>query len=88
MSGQGPQWWGMGRELIQHEPVFRQTIERCDAAMRPWARFSLMEELGRTEEALPNASDGNCAAGHFCHAGGAGETVEILGRSAGRDRWP
>jgi acyl transferase domain-containing protein/acyl carrier protein len=50
MSGQGPQWWGMGRELMQHEPVFRQTMERCDAAMRPWAKFSLLEELGRTEE--------------------------------------
>src|SRR3984957_3094716 len=50
MSGQGPQWWAMGRELIRHEPMFRQTIERCDAAMRPWARFSLIEELGRSEE--------------------------------------
>src|ERR1700733_2525138 len=50
MSGQGPQWWGMGRELIRHEPVFRRTIERCEAAMRPWARFSLIEELGRGEE--------------------------------------
>ncbi len=50
MSGQGPQWWGMGRELMQHEPVFRQVIERCDAAMRPYARFSLLEELARTEE--------------------------------------
>ena len=50
MSGQGPQWWGMGRELIQQEPVFRQTIERCDALMGPWARFSLIEELGRGEE--------------------------------------
>ncbi len=49
MSGQGPQWWGMGRELMQHEPVFREVIERCDAAMRPHARFSLLEELGRTE---------------------------------------
>ncbi|HEY4813046.1 MAG TPA: type I polyketide synthase, partial [Chthoniobacterales bacterium] len=50
MSGQGPQWWGMGRELIRHEPVFRETIERCDAAMRPYSRFSLIEELGRAEE--------------------------------------
>ena len=50
MSGQGPQWWGMGRELMQHEPVFRKMIERCDAAMRPAARFSLLEELGRSEE--------------------------------------
>ena len=51
MSGQGPQWWGMGRELMRHEPVFRSTIEKCDAAMRPWAQFSLLEELSRTEEA-------------------------------------
>jgi acyl transferase domain-containing protein/NADPH:quinone reductase-like Zn-dependent oxidoreductase/NAD(P)-dependent dehydrogenase (short-subunit alcohol dehydrogenase family)/SAM-dependent methyltransferase/acyl carrier protein len=50
MSGQGPQWWGMGRELMQHEPLFQQTIERCDAAMRPYGRFSLMKELGRDEE--------------------------------------
>ncbi|HEY4284382.1 MAG TPA: SDR family NAD(P)-dependent oxidoreductase [Chthoniobacterales bacterium] len=50
MSGQGPQWWGMGRQLMQHEPVFRKTIERCDAALRPWASFSLLEELSRSEE--------------------------------------
>jgi acyl transferase domain-containing protein/NADPH:quinone reductase-like Zn-dependent oxidoreductase/NAD(P)-dependent dehydrogenase (short-subunit alcohol dehydrogenase family)/SAM-dependent methyltransferase/acyl carrier protein len=50
MSGQGPQWWGMGRDLMRHEPVFRETIERCDAALRPWASFSLLEELGRSEE--------------------------------------
>ena len=50
MSGQGPQWWGMGRELMRHEPVFRQIMERCAAAMKPWARFSLLEELGRREE--------------------------------------
>ena len=50
MSGQGPQWWGMGRELMLHEPVFRKTIERCAAAMMPWARFSLLEEMGRSEE--------------------------------------
>src|SRR5207244_8466784 len=40
----------MGRELMQHEPVFRRTMEACDLAMRPWATFSLLEELGRTEE--------------------------------------
>ncbi len=50
LSGQGPQWWGMGRELMQREPVFREAIERCDKALRPWTRFSLLEELARTEE--------------------------------------
>lgn len=49
MSGQGPQWWGMGRQLMQNEPVFRKTMEACAAAMKPFARFSLLEELGRDE---------------------------------------
>jgi acyl transferase domain-containing protein len=39
MSGQGPQWWGMGRELMRNEPAFREVIERCDSAMRPHSRF-------------------------------------------------
>jgi acyl transferase domain-containing protein/acyl carrier protein/ubiquinone/menaquinone biosynthesis C-methylase UbiE len=50
MSGQGPQWWGMGRELMQHEPIFRRAIEVCDAAIRDVVTFSLLEELGRSEE--------------------------------------
>ncbi len=49
MSGQGPQWQGMGRELMKHEPVFKRMIESCDKAMRPWAKFSLMDELNRPE---------------------------------------
>ena len=51
MSGQGPQWWGMGRELMQHEPVFRRTIEACDARCARGRRFSLLEELAPPEEA-------------------------------------
>jgi acyl transferase domain-containing protein/NADPH:quinone reductase-like Zn-dependent oxidoreductase/SAM-dependent methyltransferase/acyl carrier protein len=50
MSGQGPQWWGMGRELMLQEPVFRRVIEQCDAAMRGITTFSLLEELTRSEE--------------------------------------
>ena len=49
MSGQGPQWWGMGRELMRTEPVFRAAMEHCAAAMAPHARFSLFEELARDE---------------------------------------
>jgi 1-acyl-sn-glycerol-3-phosphate acyltransferase len=48
-SGMGPQWWGMGRELAAQEPVFRETLERCDEALRPHAGWSLLEELGRDE---------------------------------------
>jgi acyl transferase domain-containing protein/acyl carrier protein len=49
MNGQGPQWQGMGRELMQHEPVFKRRIEACALAMDPYARFSLLDELARTE---------------------------------------
>jgi acyl transferase domain-containing protein/NADPH:quinone reductase-like Zn-dependent oxidoreductase/acyl carrier protein len=50
-SGQGPQWWAMGRELLHQEPVFRSVIERCDAIMRELGAWSLIEELGRGESA-------------------------------------
>lgn len=49
-SGQGPQWFAMGRDLLKHEPVFRDVIERCDKAMAQWGDWSLLEELGKTEK--------------------------------------
>ncbi len=48
-SGQGPQWWGMARELLSESPVFRQTVERVDAELRKHADWSVLEELGRDE---------------------------------------
>jgi acyl transferase domain-containing protein/surfactin synthase thioesterase subunit len=48
--GQGPQWWAMGRELWQQEPVFRAVLEQCDRLLKPYANWSLVEELLATEE--------------------------------------
>lgn len=48
-SGQGPQWWGMGRGLFEREPVYRQVIEQVDALLRPYSGWSLIEELCRSE---------------------------------------
>ncbi|MGE0158271.1 MAG: beta-ketoacyl synthase N-terminal-like domain-containing protein [Gemmatimonadales bacterium] len=44
--GQGAQWEGMGRELMQREPVFRETLSKCDAASRPYVSWSIVEQLG------------------------------------------
>jgi acyl transferase domain-containing protein/NADPH:quinone reductase-like Zn-dependent oxidoreductase len=44
-SGQGPQWWAMGRELLDQEPVFFHAIARCDRLLQPHAGWSLLQEL-------------------------------------------
>jgi acyl transferase domain-containing protein/acyl-CoA synthetase (AMP-forming)/AMP-acid ligase II/acyl carrier protein len=44
-AGQGQQWWGMGRGLLEGEPAFRSAIEACDAALRPLTGWSIVEEL-------------------------------------------
>lgn len=48
-SGQGPQWWGMGRELMTSSEAFRSVIERCDRSLRAHVSWSLSEELARDE---------------------------------------
>ncbi len=44
-SGQGPQWWAMGRQLLEREPVFRAVIQHCDEIVRRLGPWSLLEEL-------------------------------------------
>ena len=44
-TGQGAQWWGMGRQLFAREPVFRRTIQAIDGAFRPLAGWSLVDLL-------------------------------------------
>ncbi|MFE1261703.1 type I polyketide synthase [Streptomyces albogriseolus] len=51
--GQGSQWAGMGRELLDASPVFAERIAECAAALEPWIDWSLVDVLrGEAEPAL------------------------------------
>lgn len=49
LSGMGPQWWGMARQLLTTEGPFAQVAREIDAIFRPLAGWSLIDELLRDE---------------------------------------
>ena len=48
-SGQGTQWWGMGRELLTSSTVFRREIARCADAIKRHASWDLMDVMTSDE---------------------------------------
>jgi rifamycin polyketide synthase module 1/2/3 len=56
--GQGSQWAGMGRELLDSSPVFAGRIKECAAALEPWTDWSLVDVLrGDTDPAFLDRVD-------------------------------
>ncbi|WP_369186056.1 SDR family NAD(P)-dependent oxidoreductase [Streptomyces sp. Y1] len=49
-SGQGPRWWPLAGDLLDAEPVFRESLERSDAILDRLAGWSLIERLGTDAE--------------------------------------
>ena len=43
--GQGAQWIGMGRQLLEREPVFTGAMDDCEEAMQPYVNWSLRSVL-------------------------------------------
>jgi acyl transferase domain-containing protein len=51
-SGQGAQWWAMGRQLLETEPVFRDAVTEIDALLRQYTSdWTLLAELTASEDA-------------------------------------
>ncbi|WP_447752582.1 SDR family NAD(P)-dependent oxidoreductase [Pseudomonas nicosulfuronedens] len=48
-TGMGPQWWGMGRELLRESAVFRETLQHADELFTQIAGWSILAEMLREE---------------------------------------
>ena len=84
MSGQGPQWWGMGRELMQPRaglPRDHRTLRRRDETVG--ALFAARGTRPHRGD-LADAPHGDRAAGDLRDAGRAGGAVEVVGRRSPR----
>ncbi len=45
MTGQGGQWWAMGRDLLLHNPMFRAFFETFDAKFKPLSGWSVIDAM-------------------------------------------
>ena len=49
-TGMGPQWQGMGKQLMESSPLFSETLQNCDQIIFPMTGWSLLDELRKTED--------------------------------------
>ena len=90
-TGMGPQWWAMGRELYDTDPVFGRTAAAVDDLFRQVAGWSILDEM-LAEEAVSHMAETHIAqpANFLLQAGLAAmwrargiEPAAVVGHSVG-----
>ena len=56
-TGMGPQWWAMGRELLDWNVAFRDAVTEADAAFAAHSGWSILDEMLADEPASRIASN-------------------------------
>ncbi len=78
LSGMGPQWWGMARQLLTGTGVFVKVAAEIDAIFTELAGWSLIDELLRDEDTSKATSTRIAQTGNFLvQAGLAAELAEL-----------
>ncbi len=85
-TGQGPQWWGIGRAAPGAPPVFRAAIEECDQALGRWTSWSLRAELTADESRSRLAEAEIAQPALFALQVGLAALWQLLGHRARRGR--
>ncbi|KAI9676095.1 MAG: putative Hybrid PKS-NRPS biosynthetic cluster [Caeruleum heppii] len=52
-TGQGGQWFAMGRNLLEQSPIFKQTLEKCDTLLQSLhdaPEWSIVDELRKSKD--------------------------------------
>jgi acyl transferase domain-containing protein/acyl carrier protein len=82
LSGQGAQYAGMGRELYEHEPVFREWVDRCAELLRPHLGLDLRALLFEDDQ-RPTTNDQQPTT----EGAGVGPSSFVVGRDLEQTRY-
>ena len=66
-TGMGPQWWYMGQQLYESEPLYRDVVEEADSIFKTISGFSILKEMLKSEAESRIQKNCLCAAGELGH---------------------